>query len=215
MQHSFGPALFALSLAATTLASGAQEQAATNDLAAIRLDTCTQPNFESLEAPWKSATPWVKYFVSNSGELQDIEIFVTSLSAELDRTVLSWVKNCKFRPAMQNGVGKAGTGVAAVRFRSPMQAAEARLRPFGADSCPRGDYPETAKQRGETGTVKLALLDFQDGKVVAVTALRSSESDQLDESAVAWLLSCKTLPPKRSVTEASMPYYIDVTFKLQ
>ena len=180
------------------------------------LETCSQQTIDDLGSPWERYPVWVKYAVSQRGDLQSIEVTNTSLSPAIDNAVLRWFRTCKFKPAKMFGAEVAGTGVAAVRFRSATQALEAQNGSVGPDSCRRPEYPVSSFRNSEEGEVVLSFISLMNAKMVVVSLAKSTGHQQLDDHSIAFLLNCKSLPMRsESDTQVNKAFTMSLIWKLQ
>lgn len=115
--------------------------------------------------------------------------------------------------AAANGPGQAaaaGAGTAAANAAPAGETRATRLL-----SAPRPDYPPLARQLGEQGVAWLKLAVNEQGRVSAVTLLRSSGFSRLDKAAQAavwqWRFSPQLDAGKAVASELELP----VRFNLQ
>ena len=180
------------------------------------LETCSQKAIDDLGSPWERYPVWVKYAVSQRGDLQSIEVTNTSLSPVIDNAVLQWFRTCKFEPAKRFGAEVAGTGVAAVRFRSASQVLEAQNGTIGPDSCRLPEYPVSSVRNGEEGEVVLSYISLLNAKMAVVSLAKSTGHQQLDDHSIAFLLNCKILPMRsESDTQVDKAFTMSLIWKLQ
>ena len=91
--------------------------------------------------------------------------------------------------------GEASKAVAATASLAPVSSAPRQAIIADARACVPPAYPMNAHRNGESGTVQLALLVGNDGRVLESKVQNSSGSSELDRAARKALSQCKFKAP--------------------
>ncbi|HEY5048320.1 MAG TPA: TonB family protein [Rhizomicrobium sp.] len=163
--------------------------------------------------PQKETVTLLSYRLPLSGEMQDISVFQSSGSADLDHAALQCARLIRAEPLKVGGLATEVSWVIGYFWRVPPRPSGfAEPSPGGqANLCPAIPYPPMANRLRQEGTAVVSYVVATNGAVKDVAIAQSSGSPWLDGAAV----TCAEFHHYYPATANGKPVAIDKALEIQ
>ena len=155
--------------------------------------------------PRDDLSTWFSFRVTENGELNDVALFKSSGSGDLDTAALECAKHIHAQQITVSGIPTEVSWVMAYNWRFPTQRSSFTNPSPSGDSHTCSGYPPEARRLDQEGPVTVAFHVAVDGSTRDLTIAKSSGSPALDQASLACVAAYKYYP----ATQNGQPVEID------